>query len=219
MRASSRQLSGLSRPAAPTRPPLPWSRAGALTRCEAGASVTEVRICGNTTCRRQGSLQVLDAARELAPDGLTVRRTGCLGRCGAGPNLVLLPSELLVAHCSTASHLARLLERQLPGDAGKEVAVLYRALELRLRGNGALERGDAAAALVDYTRVLEEVNPPRHRHLVLANRSAARLKLGDSQGALDDALAAQACAPGDGTWTRGAEREADARAALTGASS
>jgi hypothetical protein len=160
---------------------------------------------------------VLDAAKELAPATVAVTRSGCLGRCGAGPNLVLLPAELFVAHCSTAAHLARLLELQLPGDAGKEVAVLYRALELRLRGNGALERGDAAAALVEYTTVLEEVNPPRHRHLVLANRSAARLKLGDAQGALDDALAAQACAPMDGTWSRGAEREADARAALSAA--
>ena len=177
--------------------------------------MTEVRVCGNKTCRRQGSLQILDAAKELAPSAVTVTRSGCLGRCGAGPNLVLLPSELLVAHCSTAAHLARILERQLPPDASREVALLYRALELRLRGNGALELGDAAAAEADYTRELEEVDPPRHRHLVLANRSAARLTLGNAQGALDDALAAQACAPADGLGTRGAEREADARAALS----
>jgi hypothetical protein len=195
------------------------AKAGALTVWSCFAQpVSEIRICGNKTCRRQGSLTLLDAARELVPQTLTVTRSGCLGKCGAGPNVVLLPSELLISHCGTVAHLARLLERQLPEEHRSSVALLAAALQLRVMGNAAMERGDAATAVALYTQALEEVKPPRGVHLLLGNRSAAKLRMGDKQGALDDALAAQAAMPaGLETWTRGAEREAEARAALEAA--
>ena len=180
------------------------------TVCCDAQRATELRICCNKTCRRQGALNLLEWAKELAPASLTVTRAGCLGVCGAGPNVVLLPRELRVSHCSTPSHLARLLELQLPESSG-EVALLAAALDLRLQGNAALERGDAARAVVLYTQALA-LKPPRNTHQILANLSAARLRLGDPQRALDDALAAQAVGPPG--WTRGAEREAEARAAM-----
>ncbi len=44
-----------------------------------------------------------------------------------------------------------------------------------------------------------EANPSRGRHLLLSNRSGARLALGDYQGALEDATAAVECGPPDFT--------------------
>eukprot|EP01018_Ginkgo_biloba_P011749 Gb_13736 [translate_table: standard] len=34
------------------------------------------------------------------------------GRCGSGPNLVVLPAEIFVSHCSTPAHAARLIAIQ-----------------------------------------------------------------------------------------------------------
>jgi hypothetical protein len=35
-----------------------------------------------------------------------------VGSCGVGPNLVILPVEMIVNHCNTAAHAARLLALQ-----------------------------------------------------------------------------------------------------------
>jgi NADH:ubiquinone oxidoreductase subunit E len=48
-------------------------------------------VCQHLTCRKQGAAQVLGAFRSIAPkssDG-----TGCLGRCGSGPNVLVVPSQ------------------------------------------------------------------------------------------------------------------------------
>jgi len=79
-----------------------------------------------------------------------------------------------------------------------------------VQGNAAAERGRLPEAEALYTQALE-VGAPRGSHLVLANRSSMRLQQGNLDGALADALAAQAAGPAD--WTRGMVREAEARAA------
>ena len=79
-----------------------------------------------------------------------------------------------------------------------------------MQGNALAERGKLAEAEALYTQALA-VGAPRGAHLALANRSAVRLQRGDTEGALADALAAQADGPAD--WTRGFVREAEARAA------
>lgn len=55
-------------------------------------------------------------------------------------------------------------------------------------------QGDLDAACASYTEALG-LDAPYGRHLLLANRSGARLQLGDSQGALQDANAATECGP------------------------
>ncbi len=129
-----------------------------VTRASAaGGTNTELKICTNKyallmrafactrnadacaaprrTCRHQGSLNIADAARELAPPGVTVERTGCIGRCGSGPNLALLPSGLVISFCATPAQLAQLIERQCVGGQGtREVLHALEVRALRMHG-------------------------------------------------------------------------------------
>ena len=55
-------------------------------------------------------------------------------------------------------------------------------------------QGDLDAACASYTEALG-LDTPYGRHLLLANRSGARLQLSNSRGALQDAAAAAECGP------------------------
>ncbi len=50
-------------------------------------------ICQNRTCRKQGSAEVLKNLRAIAPTSVQVEATGCLGQCGNGPMVLVLPQE------------------------------------------------------------------------------------------------------------------------------
>jgi hypothetical protein len=120
-------------------------------RC--GAQLTRTLSCVRRTCRHEGSMNIADAARELAPPGVTVERTGCLGKCGTGPNLMLLPSGLTISYCSTPAQLAQLLERQCVNGQGthtvlQALEVRRSALRLvgRLRWRSANSRASTSAA-------------------------------------------------------------------------
>ncbi|VFQ62019.1 unnamed protein product [Cuscuta campestris] len=66
----------------------------------------ELRVCTNRACRRQGSLESLRVLSGIAPPHVAVAAGGCLGKCGAGPNLVVLPDAVLVKHCGTPARAA-----------------------------------------------------------------------------------------------------------------
>lgn len=57
-----------------------------------------VLVCQNRTCRKQGAKQVLAAFQAQAVSEVTVQRSGCLGRCGSGPMVVVLPEEVWYGH-------------------------------------------------------------------------------------------------------------------------
>ncbi|MEC4815249.1 MAG: (2Fe-2S) ferredoxin domain-containing protein [Scytonema sp. PMC 1069.18] len=50
-----------------------------------------VRVCQNRTCRKQGAKKVLEAFEALRVPGVTVMGSGCLGQCGNGPMVLILP--------------------------------------------------------------------------------------------------------------------------------
>ena len=52
-----------------------------------------IRVCQNTTCRKQGAAKVLAAFEKLAPNEVKVEASGCLGHCGSGPNVLILPEN------------------------------------------------------------------------------------------------------------------------------
>eukprot|EP00793_Prasinoderma_coloniale_P006805 PRCOL_00001636-RA len=54
----------------------------------------EVLVCTNKACKRQGSRDTLHWMQQMAPEGVSVSGCGCLGKCGAGPNTVVLPLGL-----------------------------------------------------------------------------------------------------------------------------
>lgn len=54
----------------------------------------QIRVCQHQTCRQQGSAAVLLAVQQAAPAGVAVVGSGCLGQCGNGPMLLILPEQI-----------------------------------------------------------------------------------------------------------------------------
>jgi (2Fe-2S) ferredoxin len=61
---------------------------------ESAASVKCVKVCQNRTCRKQGAALVLAAFQKSIPKEVTVTATSCLGQCGNGPMVLVLPDEV-----------------------------------------------------------------------------------------------------------------------------
>lgn len=53
----------------------------------------EILICQQRTCRKQGSAKVLAAFQSNTEHDIIVTGCGCLGKCGNGPNVLMLPTE------------------------------------------------------------------------------------------------------------------------------
>ena len=54
-----------------------------------------VLVCQHLTCRKQQSAAVLRALRDSVSAEIKVESTGCLGQCGNGPMVLILPEEIL----------------------------------------------------------------------------------------------------------------------------
>ncbi|MBE9201385.1 MULTISPECIES: (2Fe-2S) ferredoxin domain-containing protein [unclassified Nodularia (in: cyanobacteria)] len=50
-----------------------------------------VRVCQNRTCKKQGAAEVLAAFTAFSIPDVTVTASGCLGQCGNGPMVLVLP--------------------------------------------------------------------------------------------------------------------------------
>lgn len=57
-----------------------------------------VQICQHRTCRKQGSVAVLAAFQALPVPNVTVTASGCLGQCGSGPMVLVLPEMVWYSH-------------------------------------------------------------------------------------------------------------------------
>ncbi|MGC9526894.1 MAG: (2Fe-2S) ferredoxin domain-containing protein [Limnospira sp.] len=55
---------------------------------------TQVMICQNRTCRKQGAAKVLKAFQEREIPGVAIAPSGCLGECGQGPMVLTLPDQV-----------------------------------------------------------------------------------------------------------------------------
>lgn len=53
-----------------------------------------VLVCQHTTCRKQGSAKVLEAFQASPVAGVTVKGSSCLGQCGNGPTVLILPEKI-----------------------------------------------------------------------------------------------------------------------------
>ncbi|NEN91217.1 MAG: (2Fe-2S) ferredoxin domain-containing protein [Okeania sp. SIO3H1] len=51
-------------------------------------------VCQNRTCRKQGSAKVLAAFESSEVPDIKVEKSGCLGQCGNGPMVLVLPEEV-----------------------------------------------------------------------------------------------------------------------------
>lgn len=51
-------------------------------------------VCQHTTCRRQGAALTLQCFQEAVGEAAIATGCGCLGQCGNGPTVVILPDQL-----------------------------------------------------------------------------------------------------------------------------
>lgn len=54
----------------------------------------QVLICQSKACRKAKSQQVLAAFQAAAVEGIEIVASGCLGQCGNGPMVLVLPEEV-----------------------------------------------------------------------------------------------------------------------------
>ncbi|MDE5075735.1 MAG: (2Fe-2S) ferredoxin domain-containing protein [Trichodesmium sp. St5_bin2_1] len=71
-------------------------------------------VCQNHTCRKQGSAKVLATFHKFDMPNITVEKSGCLGKCGNGPMILVLPEELWYGHVEP-QNIAVILEKYLLG--------------------------------------------------------------------------------------------------------
>ncbi|KAI4347351.1 hypothetical protein L6164_008167 [Bauhinia variegata] len=161
------------------------------------AEIQEIRVCTNRTCRKQGSFETLETLSGLAPPSITVKPCGCLGRCGAGPNLVVLPDGLIVGHCGTPAKAAELMvnflvvEEKLDSNDAKNS---LDALALRKRAEIEFQKNNFSEAELLLSQAIE-LKPFGGIHVIYKCRSMVRLALGNYPGALEDAREALKLAP------------------------
>ncbi len=58
----------------------------------------KVLVCQNTTCTKQGAKKVLKAFEKTVPEGTEVEASGCLGQCGSGPTVLMVPEKTWCLH-------------------------------------------------------------------------------------------------------------------------
>ncbi|BBD60884.1 hypothetical protein NIES2109_36840 [Nostoc sp. HK-01] len=69
-----------------------------------------VRVCHNRTCKKQGAAKVLAALTNLPVPDVTVTASSCLGQCGNGPMVLVLPD--MVWYSGVQPHEIPLLVEQ-----------------------------------------------------------------------------------------------------------
>ncbi|MGH7999579.1 MAG: (2Fe-2S) ferredoxin domain-containing protein [Brasilonema sp.] len=71
-----------------------------------------VRVCQNRTCRKQGAAKVLAAFEALPTPEVTITGSSCLGQCGHGPMVLVLP-EIVWYSCVHPNEVPLVVEQHL----------------------------------------------------------------------------------------------------------
>jgi (2Fe-2S) ferredoxin len=82
-----------------------------------------VRVCQNRTCRKQGAKSVLEAFQTLSVPGVTITATSCLGQCGNGPMVLIMPD--MVWYCGVRDSEVPLVVEQHLQENHKVTKMLY----------------------------------------------------------------------------------------------
>ena len=77
-----------------------------------------ILVCQHESCPRLGAAAVLKAFKTQAPGDVEVKSAGCLGECGSGPMVVVLPEQIWYCHVSPLD-VPRIVKQHLKG--GKPV--------------------------------------------------------------------------------------------------
>lgn len=77
-------------------------------------SSKQVLVCQSRSCQKQGAAKVLAAFQSLPVTEVTVIASGCLGQCGNGPMVLVLPEETWYSGVQ-AGEVPAVVERHLRG--------------------------------------------------------------------------------------------------------
>jgi (2Fe-2S) ferredoxin len=80
-----------------------------------------VLICHNRTCLSQGAAKVLAAFETHHTPDYAVKKTGCLGQCGNGPMVLVLPDNIWYCRVQP-KEVPVVVERHLQG--GKPIRAM-----------------------------------------------------------------------------------------------
>ena len=85
------------------------------------SSPKRVLICQNRTCSKQGAGKVLAAFQAHTVPGVTVTGSSCLGQCGMGPMVQIIPDQVWYSYVHP-DEVPAVVERHLLG--GQPVAAM-----------------------------------------------------------------------------------------------
>jgi (2Fe-2S) ferredoxin len=77
-------------------------------------SSKQVLVCQSRSCRKQGAAKVLAALENLQVTEVTVMKSGCLGQCGSGPIVLVMPEQTWYSGVQ-ASEVPMVVEGHLRG--------------------------------------------------------------------------------------------------------
>ncbi|WRH68027.1 MAG: (2Fe-2S) ferredoxin domain-containing protein [Planktothrix sp. GU0601_MAG3] len=78
----------------------------------------QVFVCQNRTCRKQGSDRILALFEEQSDSGIKIQGIGCLGKCGSGPIVIILPDEVWYYHFNPRD-VPRIIQQYLSAGCGE----------------------------------------------------------------------------------------------------
>ncbi|MBV9387127.1 MAG: (2Fe-2S) ferredoxin domain-containing protein [Chroococcidiopsidaceae cyanobacterium CP_BM_ER_R8_30] len=81
----------------------------------------QVLVCQNRTCRKQGADKVLAAFQAHPVRDVAVTGYGCLGQCGNGPMVLVIPEQVCYSSVQP-SEVPAVVERHLKG--GQPIAAM-----------------------------------------------------------------------------------------------
>lgn len=84
-----------------------------------------VRVCQNRTCKKQGAVKVLAAFKANHVSKVTVISSSCLGQCGNGPMVLILPEMVWYSNVHPSS-VDRVIEQHLLGGCIVEQMLYHR---------------------------------------------------------------------------------------------
>lgn len=72
-------------------------------------------VCQYRSCERNHSPEVLAALRAIAPKGVLISSSGCLGQCASGPTVQVMPDETWYCRVRP-DDAAEIVDQHLKGD-------------------------------------------------------------------------------------------------------
>jgi (2Fe-2S) ferredoxin len=72
-------------------------------------------VCQHRSCERNYSPDVLTALQAIAPPGVLIASSGCLGQCGSGPTVQVMPDQTWYCRVKPED-ASEIVESHLKGD-------------------------------------------------------------------------------------------------------